>query len=348
MPAACWKSLLPKLAQTGFSDDSMNNWMRYDGMTTWLKVDTGQGIRWVDEDECRLRDGRLAFITHIVPVRPVPDWFVPPENAVIRLWNNPPGLSPYSNLQVCSAITTPEDVLEYYAKVVQRAGLVLDSEQPRVGRATPGFQARSDEIRFSIDAIQYRNVVYWTIQIGAMAEVPIVIRSGALKLVEQDGERLTLQVIETGEQCWAPATALADVEPVQIKNELPRAEPITWSTLPEWLQFGIPADSKGVLRTHAPPSLDEWEASIDVPLKIDWREALASCLADLDSHGFDATAIQRPNRNYYLIALQWGHSIGAHIVNDGETASVTFLNTLGYMSLHVRYEHPRSARLPQS
>jgi len=245
-------------------------------------------------------------------------------------------------------MTTPDDVLEYYAEVVQRAGLVLDTEQPQVGRATPGFRACSNEINFFIDALPYRNLVYWTIQIGAIAETPIVIRSGALKLVGQDGERLLLQVTETGEQCWAPMTALADVEPVQIKNELPRAEPITWSTLPEWLQFGIPADSKGVLRTHTPPSLYEWEASIDVSLKLDWREALASCLAELDSHGFDAAAIQRPNRSYYLIALQWGHSIEVHIVNDGETASVTCLDTLGYMSLHVRYAHPRSARLPQS
>jgi hypothetical protein len=319
------------------------DWMRHDGITSWLRVDSGQGVRWVREDECRLRDGRLAFVRIIKPVRPVPRWFVPPKNAVVRHWDNPPALSRLCNAQICSAFATPEDVMQYYAEVVRRAGLLLDTEQPQVGRATPGFSAHNDEIKFFIDAIQYRNVVFWTIQIGAIAEAPSVIRAGTLKLIGQDEDRLMLQVIETGEECWAPATALADVEPVQIKYDGPREEPITWSALPEWLQFGIPADAMGVLRTYTPPSLDEWRASIDVPLKIDWREALVSCLQDLDSHGFDATGTQRPNRSYYLSVFQWGHRIEVHILNDNERANVTCLDTLGHLSFHVDYRHPRSA-----
>jgi hypothetical protein len=181
------------------------------------------------------------------------------------------------------------------------------------------------------------------VQIGAIAEAPRVIRAGALKLIGQDGRQLRLRVTETSEECWAPATALADVEPVQFKHEWPKEEPIAWSTLPEWLQVGIPAESKGVLRTYTPPSFDEWRATIDVPLKIDWRDALESCLAHLDSHGFDATGTERPNRSYYLVVLQWGHRIEVHVVNDDDRASVTCQDTVGYMTLHVDYEHRRAA-----
>lgn len=319
------------------------DWMRYDGKVMWLKVDTGQGVQWVRQDECRLHDGQLAFIRTCGVIRPVPDWFVPPEYAMIRHWDNPPGLSIICHSQICSAIATAEEVLGYYTALVHRAGLVLAIDQPQAGRNTPGFSASSDEIRFFIDAIQYRNVVYWAVQIGARAEAPRVIRAGTMKLIGQDGRGLMLRVTETGEECWAPATALADVEPVQVKHERPREEPITWSTLPEWLQFGIPAESKGVLRTYTPPSFDEWRATIDVPLKIDWRDALESCLAHLDSHGFDATGTKRPNRSYYLVVLQWGHRIEVHIVNEDDRASVTCLDTLGYMTLHVDYEHRRAA-----
>ena len=120
-----------------------------------------------------------------------------------------------------------------------------------------------------------------------------------------------------------------------------------WSTLPEWLQFGIPAESKGVLRTYTPPSFYEWRASIDVPLKIDWRDALNSCLAHLDSHGFDAAGTERLNRSYYLVLLQWGHRVEVHIVNDDNNASATCLDTLGYMTLHVDYEHRHAATTVQ-
>jgi hypothetical protein len=95
-----------------------------------------------------------------------------------------------------------------------------------------------------------------------------------------------------------------------------------------------------VLWTHDPTSYDDWSATIDVPLKIDWREALKSCLADLDSHDFDATGTRQPNRSYYLVVLQWGHSMNVDIVNDRQRASVTFLNTLGYMTLRIVYTHP--------
>jgi hypothetical protein len=321
------------------------DWMRYDGKAVWLKVDTGQGVRWVRQDECRLQDGQLAFEQIWGVIRPIPDWFVPPEYAMIRQWNNPPGLSIICYSQICSAIASAEEVLGYYTELVRRAGLVLEINQPPVGRATPGFSAFSDEIKFFIDAIQYRNVVYWAAQIGAIAEAPRVIRAGALKLIGRDEVRLVLGVTETREECWAPATALADVEPIQIRHEWPSEEPITWLALPEWLQFPLLAESERVLRTCAPLNPDEWRATIDVPLKIDWRVALESCLAHLDSHGFDATGTERPNRSYYLVVGQWGHRIEVHVVNDGDRASVTCLDTLGHMTMHVNYEHHRAATI---
>jgi hypothetical protein len=119
----------------------------------------------------------------------------------------------------------------------------------------------------------------------------------------------------------------------------PRKEAILWSSLPDWAQFAIAPSSYGeAFFIRHEDGTERWNAMISASVHAPLESLLASSLDGLDALGFDCSGYVNPDRSYYVSIFQWGHSREIHLRADGgASASVTVLNTLGNLSLFVRY-----------
>jgi hypothetical protein len=346
---------LPDLALGAYATDCeflpyqrIGGWARVTDM--WFEVSGGPGPLWVRIDECRLPDGELAFVSEIgrIPIPAWPSWFGTPTDSRLR---NPSDLAVMGHplSEVRSMRAKAGQVLAFYGQRVELGGLTR-TEEPQVGRGGPGFSAENSEYSFALDVYEHKDFVFWTVQLGTKIRRRKIVNTGRLLLVGRHHERATLRHPDTGEEYWVPADALCDSEPPDARPEGPRTEPLIWSLLPAWAQFGVDNGKQGeVCRYRGQSGAEEWNASIRSRVDGDPRSVFESCLDSLDANGFDASGTQRPHHSYYVSVLQWGHSLNAHIQSEiGDYAIVTVLNTLGYLSRHIRYSPPQGESPPVS
>jgi hypothetical protein len=200
-----------------------------------ILVNSSSGTFEVEIDECRLRNGDLAFpnVAYLPASRP--DWFSAPPRSLRRESLDLFGRNPFGrNLgEIRSIEGTAAEVLKFYEACAERGGLVR-MEGPALGRAVPGFEAEDAKFRFSIDLYQHKDLTFWTTQL--LEKTSLQNRIPKLKLVDRNDERAILQDTVTGEEYVAPASALAEVQP----REAPRIEQYRLVFTPEmgsiWFQ----------------------------------------------------------------------------------------------------------------
>jgi hypothetical protein len=299
----------------------------------WIKVPGGPVPLWVKEDDCRLPNGELAFVRKprepIVPP-PLPSWFVAPPGSLLR-----------SESVTSSGLLLDESrsmrgradqVLAFYDRMAEAAGLTKTRLHSYGG--WPGFSAELDRYRLTLDALDYGELVFWSVELNGPVGEPIVLLPHGLIFIERDEERLTLQHDATGQRYVG---AVRDSEPPRP----PRVEirPIAWSRLPDWLQCGLEGHLQGeVLRDPNEPDRQWWATlSLDrFPKRVSSQKAFEFCLASLDAHGFDATGALRPERSYYVSLC--GSQRTAHVQSEVDgSAMITVADTIGLASLFVRY-----------
>lgn len=263
-----------------------------------ILVNSSSGTFEVEINECRLRNGDLAFPHVAYPPASRPDWFSAPPRSLLRESLDLFGRNPFGrNLgEIRSIEGTAAEVLKFYEACAERGGLVR-MEGPAVGRAVPGFEAEDAKFRFSIDLYQHKDLTFWTTQL--LEKTSLQNRIPKLKLVDRNDERAILQDTVTGEEYVAPASALAEVQP----REASRIEHIVWSWLPKWVQFGFKDGSQGELfRSPAENGVETWNANISS--QETWNAGISSlfpcdspkglfksCLNSLDTCGFDASGV---------------------------------------------------------
>jgi len=217
------------------------------------------------------------------------------------------------------------------------------TELSRVG---PGFYAENDNYQIGIEIYQHKDSAFWRVKHGA--KLPASFRSKKepkyLILVDESEGRLTLRNPDTGDECWAPSSALSEGEPRHFrhpKQNPPKEETILWSLLPPWIQLKLEPGTQG---TACATFLGGTAAGISA-MKFDGdpREMFEACLDSLDAHGFDRTSIDRPNHSYYLRPMTGGRQVEARIQADtGDSGGFTVVSTLDTPSLYVYYSTQRT------
>jgi hypothetical protein len=141
---------------------------------------------------------------------------------------------------------------------------------------------------------------------------------------------------------------LLEAKPVLPKRERPKELRINWSSLPEWAQFDLDPSSQGNVSLHQDEDGTEiWSAGTSTLFDGCWRCLFQFCLDWLDSHKFDGSGVERPERSYYVTILQGGASLGLKFQDEcGGSGSLTSLNTLGHMNLRISYEAARGTTKP--
>ncbi len=239
---------------------------------------------------------------------------------------------------------TTRQILAFYGDLIER-GQLARTKGPHVVRLAPGFSAEDANYFFELDVYEHKDLAHWTIQLAPKVRQHKAAIPATLELVSRNDERCTLRHPATTDEYWAPAASVRDSEPPDLTRESCRSEPLMWSSLPGWCQFGLDSGRFGeVHRCTGKNGADEWSASISTPLVGDPRMLFAHCLDRLDDQGFDGSGIQRPDRSYSVSILQWGYSLNAFIQSEaGDQASATVLNTLGRVVLFLRYSPPRAS-----
>jgi len=238
-----------------------------------------------------------------------------------------------------------DQVLAFYGGMIERAGLAITESLPLGG--WPGIYAENAEYFLGIEIYEHKDLVFWTVQLSSTRQRrQKVLHSRFFLLLGRNDERVTLRHESKDEEYWAPVDAVRDSEPPDV--ERPRIEPITWSLLPAWIQFGTESGRQGkAVRYQGESGAEEWNSHIDRPFEGNAQAMFESCLDNLDSRGFDASGTKRPDRSYFVSLC--GVQLTAHIQSEaGDRASVTVVNTLGYLTLFIRYSPSQGVPLPLS
>ena len=312
-------------------------------MELWIEVRGGLGPLWVREEECRLPDGSPAFANQRTPLPPLPAWFEAPPNSTVRVHEDmrDTGLPLIENRSMQG---NAAQVLTFYEGVAKRAGLARTNWQPF---GWPGFRAENTDYALIVEALDRKDLVFWTVQLGNLTgQRPTIISSGRyLLFAGRKEDRVTLRREAEGKEYWAPSGAFRDTAPPPV--EVPPTEPILWSLLPAWVQFAVESGSHGELVRHRDETgAEKWGASIDWRFRGTPQAMFDSCLDGLDAHGFDATGAHRPDHSYYVsvCGVQWT----AHVRSEeGDRAGVTVIDTLGHLNLVIRYTPVPSAPVPR-
>jgi hypothetical protein len=355
----------------------------------WIEIIGGPKPLWLKEDDCFDKDGNSCSGTVDADWNPkptpTPEWLTAPENSHIRR-----SIDFGSRMESRSMQATMDEVLGFYEDRVTRAGLTVTPTLKVAGpsgstahfpRAGSGFYAVSDDYHFGIDIWKHAGTSFWTIQHHAkspritqfkeppklpayredleLRRIPHKTKPGAyylesgdykLQFVGATTDRVDLTHEDSGEKYWAHKSALFDAKPLIPRRDPPKEELISWSSLPEWVQFDLDPESKGSMYVN----LDEegrevWRASTTVRFDGCWRCLFEFCLDFLDSHGFDPTGIEHPDHSYFVTILQGGASLALHAQHEnGDGIGLTSLNTLGHMTLHINYEPVRGAYKPNA
>jgi hypothetical protein len=314
----------------------------------WIEVRGGPGALWVQSDECRLPNGELAFVNETWPAPPLPDWFGAPADSALRESSDMRGMG-WPLIEHRSMKANAGQVLTFYKASAERGGLARTEKWP-AGRAGPGYSAENGEYAFNLDVYEHRDLAFWTIQLSYKNRKRHQFASPPLLFVGRDDERVTLRHERIGQEYWAPVATARDSEPPTAEREMLREEPLTWSLLPTWVQFGIDNGTEGnAVRNRGQNGAEEWSASIHQRFEGDPQVMFEACLNSLDAHGFDAGGTERPDHTYFISILQGGHSQNAHIRSkEGDRAIVTALNTLGHLMLFIRYSPAQGQSYPAS
>lgn len=298
----------------------------------------------VDDQQCYLSNGELAFLDERMP-RPLPPWFEAPTASIIRDFYDQRecALNRFENRSMQASAV---DVVEFYKDRIATGGLVhiadpLDSALP--GRCCPGFSAESANHRFSINAYQWRDLSFFSTILSHL-EPERKQRGFPLQVARRTAERVTLWMPHRMEECWAPMSAVTDVNQVDPQDLLlsreRRREPeqMPWSGLPAWLQFPIPGRTASIFGRGSDPGVPvEWEARTVLSSSNDPYAVFNICLELLDSHGFDLTGSIRPHHSYFLQVHQQGQILQCCIHSESEGEANLGLFNAGEVSIMLRY-----------
>jgi hypothetical protein len=296
----------------------------------------------VETDDCRLRNGEIAFPRQVAmqPPPPLPDWYSAPPGSWLRQ-----SVDTQGRFEILSSRAAVDEVLAFYESCTARGGL-RRSPETVAGRAVAGLGAENADYAFQIDLYRHNELTSATIQLldrtaGSRNRIP------QLRLLDRNDERVILQDTGAGEEYVAPASALTEYDPQQRIERYSRpreVESILWSSLPRWIQFGFEEASLGEVHRQGALNGEEiWEASILRQIDAaDHLEVFEACLNNLDACGFDPSGVERLDRSYHVSVFQQGHSLNVHVRSEaGEGGTLTVLNTLGNVSALSRYSPPR-------
>ena len=204
----------------------------------------------------------------------------------------------------------------------------------------PWFFSGSAEHRISINVYPWRDLAFWSTSLSHPDRKRKEI-SVPLRVVRRTAERVTLWIPHRMEECWAPTSAVTDVDPFDLEEYLGHLQQrrehklMQWSMLPGWLQFAILGRTQSLFGRGSDPS--EWEARTVLTSSNDPYAVFNACLELLDSHGFDSTGGIRPGHSYFLQVWQQGQILQSCIHSDSEGEAIVALLNAGEVSISLRY-----------
>ncbi len=308
----------------------------------WIEVQGGLRRLWVQSDKCLLQNGDLAFVHEVItPLPPPPAWLEAPKGSKLRQQSDMRGIG-WPLIEHRSMRGSADDLLAFYGGLVERAGLVRTEWRPLVGFR--GLSAENGEHTLGITVYERKDLVFWTFHLGTKRRGRSkVLSSRIFVLLAQDQERVVLRHESSGEEYWAPIDALTDTEPTPVVR--PQMEPITWSLLPEWVQFGFESGTQGRVHRYQDQNGEQrWNASVRKNFEGSPEAMFEFCLDSLDSFGFDASGTDWPEHNYFvsLAGPQWT----AFIQSEKAAAGLTVEKTLGSPCLFVCYSPSPGVTVP--
>lgn len=317
-------------------------------MPHWVEVRGAARPLWVENDECRLPDRRLAFANESTPPPALPDWFQAPPGSLVRETLNSPTAGPILSVERRSMRSTITDVLAFYEGIVKRAGM-LPEPCPIAFPAGVSTSARNSDYLLSVGACQHKGVVFWSVSLLSRRHCLKSSFKGAfLSLISQTQDRMFLRDEASQQDYWAPRIAVRDSEPPPHSPSEPRIETlILWSGLPHWAQFRAGPGAEGTASRRSLGAEQTWAAALSGQLKDspDPQAIQESWADDLDTQGFDLTG-KRVDYSYHLSVCGSQWTIVAHSQN-GERADATLVNTLGHISFHIRYSPKPGTPFPE-
>jgi len=353
----------------------------------WIEIVGAPKLLWLKEEDCFYRDGQPCVKETLLRRDPEfaapPEWLMAPAGSQLRHSIHLMGLMECRSMQA----KTEEVLAFYRDRVTDAGLTVSDSLQvigpsgytAHLSRRGPGFYAVSDTYHLGIEILEHKSMSFWTIQHHAKhprpepdpsRRFPAYKRNAKTRKVATDSEpgvyalkfddyklqfiSMTPERIEliheaSGEQYFAATQALLDARPIVQKQEHPSRLRTAWTSLPEWVQFDLDPSSQGEIYSNRNENgIEIWSATTSTFFDGCWRCLFKFCLEWLDNQGFDRTGITRPEHSYYVTILQGGASLNLHVQHEsGDTVDLTSLNTLGHMSLDIRYKpKPGTAILP--
>ena len=313
----------------------------------WIPVWDGPRQFWVNETQCYLPNGELAFVNESIP-RPLPDWLEAPPESKVRMSTDDRdvagSLLENRSMRAPARSTRPpaEHVLSFYRNCVDRGGLKLEpdwSSPGLPGRCCPGFAASSSQHHFLVNIYQWRDIAFFTIYLHhkdrrrKSVSVPLEIVNGT-----PDG--ITLWIVNERRNCWAPASAVTTRYPGDILKDLPPEPPelqvMPSSSLPSWLRFSISDDTPTPFtgRPDGGP-IEHWSTRIPLGPSIDPFLTFERWLDHLDACGLDASGAS-PAR-YYLTVWQQGQMLSAQVTLGGEQQGGISMFYCGEKTINARY-----------
>jgi hypothetical protein len=223
----------------------------------WIEVRGGPEPLWVRAAECRLPIGELAFASARSPLPPLPAWLASPAESRVRESSDLRHMG-WPFIELRSMRGSADQVLRFYSLAIERAGLSQTDRRPPGGGS--GLRAEGTEHSLSIEIYEHKNLVFWHLTLGRTQTVRRRIRSRSLQLVGQDNGRALLRDEPTNNEYWAPLDALRNSEPPAV--EMPRREPLAWSLLPEWAQFGFEECRGEAVFYRDEEGADKWNAGL--------------------------------------------------------------------------------------
>jgi hypothetical protein len=318
----------------------------------WIQVWDGPRQLWVNEAECYLPNGELAFVNESIP-RPLPDWLEALPDSNVRMSaddrDTAGSLLEHRSMRAPAHSTRPtaEYVLSFYRNCIERGGLKVEpdwSSPGLPGRCCPGFAASNAQHHFLVNIYQWRDIAFWTVYLHHKDRRRKTV-SVPLEVVKRTPDGITLWIANEKRNCWAPTRAVTTNYPGDILKDLPSQrrdlEVMPSSSLPPWLRFSISDDTPTVL-TGRPNggALEYWSARIPLAQAVDPFLTFERWLNHLDSCGCDASG-GSPD-HYYLTVWQQGQMLSAQVAFGGEHQGSVSMFYCGEKTINVRYVVKRS------
>jgi hypothetical protein len=322
----------------------------------WITIVDGPKPLWVNDHDCHPVDESGEPLLKFPQDTSAPSWFGAPEGSYLRASQilNFAGVLRYESR--CSR-SKAGSILEFYRSCVEHGGLKIaensllePKERTEKSRYVIfGFSAESQTEHLSMHGLEYKDFTYWTVQCSSKGPQLKRLRNIQFEFTAQVAERIILRDPESKKEYWAAVSCVKETEPwTELRGSRRERELITWSLFPDWAQFTLETGSQGEIHRGKDENGEEnWTASIHTLSEGCPRCHFELALDQLGNLGFDATGFDKPNRSYYVVVLQRGHSLELHAnAESGDSASLTELDTLGTHTCFARYIPPRGSPLP--